>query len=199
MTRLSTSSLLTLFGIGCACGLVGDHAAVTTGTIRYLDTGGVPSIWGSPLFFPPMVGLGTVALAELRLRLAPARPATRWEGVAAIASILGIYLLTSLLSGESTSIATAFIVCLAALVLVRFGDGLPAIACGFAAAVVGPLIEIAEVRAGIFEYTGNVDGLLGVGPWLVPLYFAFGVVCARLGELFSAAESRTAGEAPHGS
>lgn len=195
MTRLPASSLLTLFGIGCVCGLVGDHAAVTSGAIRYLDIGGAPSIWGSPLFFPPMVGLGTVALAELRLRLAPPRPGTTWEGLAAIASVLGIYLLTSLLADESTSTATAFLVCLAALVLVRFGDGRPAIVCGSAAALVGPLIEIAEVRAGIFEYTANVDGLLGVGPWLVPLYFAFGVVCARLGELFAAAEARSESQA----
>lgn len=199
MTRLPASSLLALFAIGCVCGLVGDHAAVASGAIRYLDVGGVPTIWSSPIFFPPMVGLGTVALAELRLHLAPPRRGTIWEGLAAIASVLGIYLLTSLLADQSTSTATAFLVCLAALVLVRFGDGRPAIVCGVAAAVVGPLVEIAEVQAGIFEYSDNVDGLLGVGPWLVPLYFAFGVVCARLGEIFAAAGPRAAGQAASGS
>lgn len=189
--RLSTRSLLTLFAIGSLCGLIGDHAAVVSGTTRYLDTGGVPSIWGSPLFFPPMVGLGTVAIAELRVRLGSARPG--WsleEGLAAVASVLGMYLLTALLTDESTSTATAFMVCLAALVLVRFGGGRPALVCAAVAAAVGPLVEIVEERAGIFEYTANVDGLFGVGPWLVPLYFAFGIVCARLGELFLARDGR---------
>jgi hypothetical protein len=120
------------------------------------------------------------------VRLAPVREGDAQEVLAAVASVLGIYLLTSLLADESTSTATAFIGCLAVLVLVRFGDGRPAIICGALAAILGPLVEAAESAAGIFEYTDNVDDLLGVGPWLVPLYFAFGVVCARLGEIFYA-------------
>ena len=108
------------------------------------------------------------------------------------ASVLAIYILTSILSDESTSSVTALIACLAALVLVRLGGGRPAILCGAVAAVGGPLVEIIESEAGIFEYTDNVDGLAGVGPWLVPLYFAFGVVCARLGELASS-RSRSGG------
>ena len=183
--RLSAKSLLGLFGIGALLGLIGDHAAVDSGATRYLDTGGVPFVWDSPVFFPVMVGLATAALAELRLHLAPARPGDAWEGLAAAASVLAIYILTSILSDESTSSATALIACLAALVLVRFGDGRPAILCGALAALLGPLVEIIESEAGIFSYADNVDGLLGVGPWLVPLYFAFGVVCARLGELLS--------------
>ena len=63
-----------------------------------------------------------------------------------------------------------------------------AIVCGVVAALAGPAAEIAEERAGIYEYTANVDGLFGVGPWLVPLYFAFGVAVARLAELLSARE-----------
>lgn len=183
--RLSPTSLLILFGVGCACGLIGDSAAVDSGTTRYLDTGGVPSIWESPLFFPPMVGLATAAIGELRVRLGPPRPGDAREGLAAIACVLAIYLLTSLLSDQSTATATAFITCLAALVWLRFGDRL-AVYCGALPAVGGPLVEIAEHEAGIFEYAPNVDDLLGVGPWLVPLYFAFGVVSARLGELLAA-------------
>jgi hypothetical protein len=181
--RLSGASLLLLFAIGAACGLIGDHAAVDSGSTRYLDVGGVPMVWDSPLFFPVMIGLATASLGELRLHLGPARPGDAWEGVAAVASALALYLLTSLLSDESTATATAFIACIAALVLVRFRGGLPAVVCGTIAALAGPLVEIAEQRAGIFEYAANVDDLLGVGPWLVPLYFGFGVVCARLGEL----------------
>jgi hypothetical protein len=186
--RLSGASLLLLFAIGAACGLIGDHAAVDSGATRYLDVGGVPKIWDVPLFFLLAIGLATAALGELRVRLGACRSGDPWEGLAAVASVLGIYLLTSLLAGESTGAATAFIACLAGLVLVRFGDGSHAIICGAIAAAVGPLVEIAEQRAGIFEYSSNVDDLLGVGPWLVPLYFAYGVVCARLGEMLAERE-----------
>jgi len=187
--RLSAGSLLALFLIGSFCGLIGDHAAVASGTTRYLDVGGVPMIWGSPLFFPPMVGLGTVAIAELRLRIGPARTEGGWEdGLAAVAGVLAMYLLTAFLTDESTSAATAFMACLAAIVYARFGGGRAAVVCGVVAAVAGPAAEIAEERAGIYEYTANVNGLLGVGPWLVPLYFAFGVAVARLAELFAARE-----------
>ena len=189
--RLSTRSLVALFAIGAACGLIGDHAHVESGATRYLDVGGVPMIWGSPLFFPPMVGLATATLGELGVRLGTPRPGTGWDGLAAIASVLAMYLLTAVLADESTSTVTALIACLAALVLVRFGDGRRgAIICGALAAIVGPVVEIIEHEAGIFEYSGNVDGLFGVAPWLVPLYFAFGVVAARLGELLAARGGR---------
>lgn len=186
--RLGGESLLVLFLVGAGCGLVGDHAAVDSGATRYLDAGGVPFIWDSPIFFPAMVGLATAAIGELRMHLGPARPGGLWEAIAAVASVVGIYLLTSIFADESTSTATAFIACLAVLVLVRFGDGRPAIICGTIAALIGPAVEILEHEAGIFEYAPNVDDLLGVGPWLVPLYFAFGVVSARLGELLAARE-----------
>ena len=189
--RLSARSLLALFLIGSGCGLVGDHAAVASGTTRYLDTGGFPSIWGSPIFFPPMVGLATAALAELRLHLGDVRREGRWEdGLVAVASVLGMYVLTALFTDESTSAVTALLACLAALVYARLGGGRPAVICGLVAAVAGPLAEILEAEAGVYEYTSNVDGLFGVGPWLVPLYFAFGVASARLGELFLQLDER---------
>ena len=187
---LGPGSLLLLFAIGAACGLVGDHAAVDAGATRYLNTGGVPFIWDSPLFFAVMVGLATAATAEFRLHLGPARPGDVWEGLAAVASVVGIYVLTSILADEHTGSATVLVGCLAVLVLVRFGDGRPAILCGSLVAVVGPLVEIIEVEAGIFEYAENVDGLAGVGPWLVPLYFAYGVVSARLGEILAEPRER---------
>lgn len=188
--RLSTRSLLLLFAIGAGAGLIGDHAHVESGATRYLDVGGVPLIWGSPLFFPLSVGLATAALGELGVRLGASRPGTRWDGLAAIASVLAIYLLTAVLADESTSTATALVACLAALVLVRFGDGRrAAIVCGTLAAIVGPVVEIVEHEAGIFEYSANVDGLAGVAPWLVPLYFAFGVVAVRLGEMLAASQT----------
>ena len=55
--------------------------------------------------------------------------------------------------------------------------------CGVLAAVIGPVVEIVLVEVGVFAYGADSDGLSGVGPWLPPLYFAFGVVVALLGEL----------------
>ena len=49
-----------------------------------------------------------------------------------------------------------------------------------AAAVLGPLAEIAVVAAGASSYSDPVDGLAGVAPWLPCLYFAAGAVAARL-------------------
>ena len=120
--RLSTRSLLALFAVGAACGLIGDHAHVESGATRYLDVGGVPMIWGSPLFFMISVGLATAVLAEIGLRLGGPRAGIGWDGLAAAASVLAIYLVTAVLADESTSTVTALIACLAALVLVRFGE-----------------------------------------------------------------------------
>ena len=183
--RLSAKSLLTLFGVGCISGLIGDHAHVATGTTRYLDVSGFPMIWGSPLFFIVTVGVATAAIGEIRVRLGPSRPGTLEEGLAGIASVMAIYLLTALLSDESTSTVTALIACLAILVTVRFWDGPASLALGAVAAVIGPIAEIVQHRAGVFEYTSNVDGLADVAPWLVPLYFAFGVVASRLGGILA--------------
>ena len=97
------------------------------------------------------LGLGTAAVAEIRVRIGPIREEGGWEdGLAAVASVLGIYLLTAILTDESTSTVTAFIACLAALVLARFGGGVPAIACGVLAAVVGVAAgaALAAVTAG---------------------------------------------------
>jgi len=48
-------------------------------------------------------------------------------------------------------------------------------------------VEIVLVEVGVFRYADSCDQLFGVGPWLVPLYFAFGVVAALLAELAGSA------------
>lgn len=83
--------------------------------------------------------------------------------------------------------STALIVAMAAIVWTVLGDGAGAI-CGALAALIGPVVEILLVKTGVFAYNADCDGLFGVGPWLVPLYFAFGVVVAALGELCARTE-----------
>jgi hypothetical protein len=173
-----------LFVLGAAAGLVGDHAHVVTGTTEYSAAAhSVPFVWSSPLWFPAVVGSATVSLAELRLHLPRARTdVTSRQALAGIAAVIGAYVVTALIHAAPAVPATALICALAVLTWCALGDG-PAVICGALAAVLGPVAEIALVEAGVFRYGESCDQLFGVGPWLVPLYFAFGVVAALLGEL----------------
>jgi hypothetical protein len=183
--RLAPSALLALFLIGASGGLIGDEGHVASGTTRYLSHA-LPFVWKSQLWFPLLVGAATCALAEIRLALAPPRlEGGVAEGVASIASVVGLYSLTALVRHDPLGPATALCYALAALIAWHFVDGRAALACGALAAVVGPATEIALVAAGVCEYTKGVDGLFGVAPWLPALYFAFGVVAARLAELLA--------------
>ena len=183
--RLSAAAIAGLFALGAAGGLVGDQGHVASGTEIYLSASkGVPFVWESPLWFPALVGLATASLAELRLRISTVRPAGGpADGVAAVAAVLGLYAVTALIRHQPLAPATVLVCALAALVWRTLGDGAPAAACGALAAVVGVIAEIALVAAGVFEYAPGIDPLAGVPPWLPALYFAFGVVVARLAEL----------------
>jgi hypothetical protein len=184
--RLTTVELLTLFSIGAAGGLVGDAGHVQAGTTTYLDDS-LPFVWESQLWFPVLVGLATASIGELRLRLAPPRPGFDARvAIGAIASVLAVYALTALVYDEPEGPATTLVLMLAVIVACALGGGWPAIACGIAAAVAGPLAEIVIVEAELAEYSSAADSLLGVALWLPALYLAFGVVAARLAELIVA-------------
>jgi hypothetical protein len=183
---LRPGELATLFAIGAAGGLIGDAGHVQAGTTAYLDDS-LPFIWESQLWFPVLVGLATASLGELRLHLAPPRPGLDVRvGAGAIAAVLAIYAVTALVYDEPATPATALICLLAVLVACWLADGLAALACGLAAAVVGPLAEIAIVELELSRYADSADELGGVALWLPALYFAFGVVAARLAELLVA-------------
>src|SRR6185312_6410717 len=84
------------FVLGGAAALIGDHSHVVTGTTEYLSHP-VPFVWGSPFWFPVLVGAATVSLAELRLHLpAPRRGMTLRQGLAGVAAVIGIYVVTAL-------------------------------------------------------------------------------------------------------
>ncbi|CAN5647365.1 hypothetical protein BH10ACT11_BH10ACT11_09480 [soil metagenome] len=181
--RLGPRQILVLFTIGALGGLAGDQAHVASGATRYLDHS-LPFVWRSEIWFPVAVGLGTVSVADLRLRLAPARaPFDLRQAGEAIAAVLAIYAVTALVTDEATGSSVLLVTMLAALVSARYADGWPGLTCGLLAAIVGPVVEIVVVHNDIAEYGSNVDGLFGVAPWLPMLYFAFGVVVARLAEM----------------
>lgn len=186
--------VLALFALGAVASLIGDHGHVVTGTTEYFTTSAltaVPFVASSPIWFPAMVGGATVALAELRLRLP--RPRTDVQVrqcVAGVAAVIGTYVVTALIHSAPTVPATALVVVLAVLTWCLLGDG-PAVVCGLVVAIIGPIVEIVLVELGVFAYADEADALFGVGPWLPPLYFGFGVVAALLGEYAASRRSTT--------
>jgi hypothetical protein len=183
--RLTPGELAVLFAIGAAGGLVGDAGHVQAGTTTYLDDS--PRIWESAIWFPILVGVATASLGELRLRFGPPRPGFDARvGAAAIASVLAIYAITALVYEEPEGPATTLVLMLAVLVVCWLADGWPALACGLAAAVVGPAAEIVIVKLDLAQYAESADSLFGVALLLPALYLAFGVVVARLAEMLVA-------------
>jgi hypothetical protein len=192
MVKLRPWIVLVLFVVGAAAGLVGDHSHVVTGTTEYLPPShAVPFVWSSPIWFPIMVGASTAILAELRLHLPRVRTGvTVRQGVAGIAAVLGSYVMTAMLHTAPDVPITTLICAFAAITYCVLGDR-PAIVCGVLAAICGPVIEIVLAAAGHFRYAPDSDALFGVAPWLVPLYFAFGVVAALIGEIAAALRRST--------
>ena len=183
--KLRLPDVVLLFVLGGGAALIGDHSHVVTGTTEYY-TDAAPFLWSSPLWFPLLVGGATVSLAELRLHLPAPRPTvTVRQGLAGVAVVVGMYVTTALTRGAPVVPATTLICVAAVVTWCVLGDG-PGAICGGVAAIVGPAVEIGLVQVGVFAYTDGSDGLFGVGPFLLPLYFAFGVVVALLGELLAA-------------
>lgn len=173
-----------LFALGAVASLVGDHSHIVTGTTEYLSRA-VPFVWTSPIWFPLLVALATVSVAELRLHLPALRPSvTARQGIAGVAAVIGIYVTTALVHTAPTVPATVLIYALAALTWCALGDRWGAL-CGVLAAVVGPAVEAVIAAAGLARYAEDSDALFGVATWLPALYFAFGVVVALLAELGS--------------
>jgi hypothetical protein len=167
--------------LGAAASLIGDHSHVATGTTEYF-TDAVPFIWSSPIWFPLLVAVATLSLAELRLRMrAPRTSVNVRQGLAGVAAVIGIYVITALGHTAPAVPVTVLIYALAVITWCVLGDG-PG-ACGVLAAIGGPIVEAVLARVGVFRYADDSDALFGVAPWLPALYFAFGVVVAALAEI----------------
>lgn len=178
--RLRSPDAAALLLIGAAGGLIGDAAHVETATTGYLDRG-VPFIWNSALWFPVAVGLGTLAIGEIRLRLPGSlEPLGPREFVAAISAVIAIYCLTAVVSGFPESVSTSLVASVSVVAVAWLVRTRADLICGMLAATAGPLAEIAIVAADVSRYAPSADGLAGVAVWLVPLYLAFGVAVARL-------------------
>jgi hypothetical protein len=182
--KLRWPDAVLLFLLGAAASLVGDHSHVATGTTEYLSFA-VPFVWSSPIWFPLLVALATVSVAELRLRMPALRTSvTARQGAAGVAAVVGIYVTTALVHSAPPVPANALVYALAVITWCALGDRWGAI-CGLIAAVLGPAVEAVIAAAGLARYADDSDALFGVAPWLPALYFAFGVVVALLAEVGS--------------
>lgn len=183
VTFLAPSRLFALFVLGAVLSPIGDHIHVATGTTTYFDAG--PQIWDSPWWFPVLVGIGTVAIAEIRVRLGSLRVgiSPRWA-VGGLAAVMTTYALTGLLCGYPNALGVVLIGGIALIVWLVIGD-LRGAWCGVLAAVFGTTVEVIMAATGLFEYNSVSDSLFGVALWLPALYFTFGVAVAVLAELLA--------------
>ncbi len=107
--KLRVPDVVFLFVLGAGAALVGDHSHVVTGTTEYLSNA-VPFVWSSPIWFPILVGVATVSLAELRLHLpAPRASVTVRQGLAGVAAVIGTYVVTALVHTAPAVPATVLI------------------------------------------------------------------------------------------
>src|SRR3954447_15511074 len=102
------ATALTIVVLGATIGLAGDACHVASGTTRYLWDG-VPTIWKSAIWFPPLVAGGVLALADMGRRLTPRMPATiertSRDVLPAAAAVLALYALTAVLHGQPVTVS----------------------------------------------------------------------------------------------
>jgi hypothetical protein len=104
-----------------------------------------------------------------------------------MALVLGLYFLTTIVA-DAPQIAANGICGAAAVVIWLWWDpSRPAFVAALVAMVLGPIAEIVMIELGASRYLPGHDQLLGVAPWLLPLYFAAGAV---LSGSFRAIQSR---------
>lgn len=182
--RLGAEGIAVLFAIGAVGGLIGDMTHVGSETTTYLEDP-FPYVWRSQLWFPLMVGAGTVALGWIRVRFGPVEDCERAEGVreavAMVAAVLGLYALTALVRGEPQGPAVVICWAVGVLIAARWARGRWELICAILAAFAGVSAEALLAAAGVFEYSDDVARIAGVASWLPALYLAYGVVAARLG------------------
>jgi len=169
-----------IFAIGFVTSLIGDACHVSSGTTEYLWSG-VPNLWLSGVWFPFLVGGSVVGAARSGIKAKlPARRRTRHDVVLAVAAVLALYALTATMRGTPTTVAVTLCSGIAVVIWRWWDPSLGTLTVALGAAVLGPLAEIGIVAIGAARYAADSDSLLGVAPWLPPLYFAAGAVASGL-------------------
>jgi hypothetical protein len=169
---------LVVFLLGFGIGLAGDACHVASGTTVY-DWEGVPTLWNSAIWFPFAVGLAVLGAAEAGHRLdLPSRIRTRTDIVIGSAVVLALYALTATLRDQDMTTSVVLCGAVAVAVWAWWSPTSRCLAVACAAAILGPVAEMAVVASGASHYTSGSDALGGVAPWLPCLYFASGAVAS---------------------
>lgn len=162
---------------GATIAPLGDHFHVARGVTEYFTDFGPIWLGESPLWFVLLVStfMGTLALVHGRLARPDApRGSAAWVYVSPLL-VLDLYLTTSFYpwrEGGSLEAAITLVAVLMYLTLDRTRVGL---VLGLVVAVGATAFEWGLVQLGVFRYLPQSDELLGVAPWLLPLYFAASV------------------------
>lgn len=165
-----------LFVAGAAIALAGDAAHVQAGITEYLWDG-VPTIWKSALWFPILVGGAVAAGGWIGSRFdLPRSDRRRTDVVIGMASVLGLYFVTTLVADAPQIAANGICWAVAIVIWLWWDPSRPAFFAALAAMILGPIAEIMMIELGASRYLPGHDQLLGAAPWLLPLYFAAGAV-----------------------
>jgi hypothetical protein len=171
---------LSTFALGATIGLIGDACHISSGLTRY-TWAGVPVIWKSAFWFPPVVGAAVVVVARLGARVGLPRVARRRvQLVQAVAAVLALYALTAVLRGQPAIVSVTLCTALAVVIWAGWDASAGALALGCACALIGPLVEIGVVASGGASYAEDSRALFGVAPTLPAVYFAAGAVASGL-------------------
>lgn len=180
----SRLTFISLFLIGASIALIGDAAHVQAGITEYLWDG-VPVIWKSAIWFPLLVGSAIAVTAWIGSRFQlPVRRRDRSDALIGAGLILALYCLTTVVAGAPSIAANGLCWGIAVAIWLWWDDSPGALVFALIATLVGPLAEIVMVELGASRYTEAYDGLFGVAPWLMPLYFATGAVLSGIFRAF---------------
>ncbi len=177
-----------IFLCGATIAPLGDHFHVARGVTEYFTDFGPIWLGESPLWFVLLVATFTVSLGLLQGRVAEdAGPGTSPVVFGAPLGVMALYLATSFYpwrEGGSLEALVAVVAALSWVLLDRTGRGA---LIGTVVALVATASEWGLVQLGVFRYLPQSDELLGVAPWLLPLYFAASVAVGAVGRRMLAA------------
>lgn len=190
------TTFASLFVLGAAIALVGDAGHVDSGITEYLWDD-VPAIWKSAIWFPILVGGAIAGAGWLGSKIGPQTLSRdRRDALIGAALVLALYCLTSVVADGSLIVANGICWALALAFWLWWDPSLKALAFALITVVVGPAAEILMVELGASQYLPGHDQLLGVAPWLMPLYFAVGALLSGVWTALQTAPAQPPAQSP---
>jgi hypothetical protein len=166
--------LAALFAFGAVVLSIFDGFHTHSGTTRYPSPVAWEAAWWTPLAFGASTGVGGPIFVLVYRALGGKRPPPPWSHLAVAFVLYGaLYYMSGYLhASNETKLA---ILAVATLVLYLWLDRTVAGALAvLLTAVIGPLAEVIQVHAGLFEHLQ--PDFLGIPMWLPALYTASAVV-----------------------